>query len=364
MKPRFDPTRLMQICFIVLLLVCAGQVSWWFIDQVLYTRSVRAELDMMLGQDIVAAKTMLDQGCEKKKVEHLFKGVLSVTEEGAVIVNPSLEASLEEEARRRLRRYGWEGGFFLIVLGACVAVLWHALRSDAILHRRQHNFLAAVSHEFKSPLASARLAAETLALRQPEPERQAKLVARVLENLGRLERMVVNLLDTARIEEGELDLEPQRVVLERAARTAAAHLELRIVDEGGNLEIDVPGEIEVFADPRAVDTVLQNLIDNARKAIARAGGTSVRVRGSREGDYGVLVVEDDGDGFEAGSGTRLFEKFYRPGDEMRRSGQGSGLGLYIVSKLVAQSGGHVSAHSEGSGRGARFEVRFPLAEES
>ncbi len=84
--------------------------------------------------------------------------------------------AVEREHVRRLRQYAWEGGFFLAVLGACMAVISRTLRAEAQLRRRQQNFIAAVTHELKSPIASLQLAAETIALRRPEPARLDALI--------------------------------------------------------------------------------------------------------------------------------------------------------------------------------------------
>ena len=76
----------------------------------------------------------------------------------------------------------------------------------------------------------------------------------------------------------------------------------------------------------------------------------------------LLTVEDDGGGFRPEESDLLFDKFYRPGDAMHRSGTGQGLGLYIVRRLIELGKGKVRAHSDGIGRGARFEVSWPSVE--
>jgi signal transduction histidine kinase len=111
----------------------------------------------------------------------------------------------------------------------------------------------------------------------------------------------------------------------------------------------------------AVRTVLRNLVDNAIKAVAAKGGGVVRVEGRRAAGAVELEVRDDGVGFPPEEADRLFEKFYRLGDELRRTSPGSGLGLYIVRRFVQLTGGRVSARSAGPGEGAAFTVRWPAA---
>ena len=112
-------------------------------------------------------------------------------------------AELDSEADARINRIFWEGGFFLIVLLGGLTIMTRTIRLDAELRRRQQNFLAAVSHEFKSPLASIRLAAETLTRHSDSAEDIQRLGNRILADDERLLRMVENLLDTTRLEEGQ-----------------------------------------------------------------------------------------------------------------------------------------------------------------
>ena len=114
----------------------------------------------------------------------------------------------------------------------------------------------------------------------------------------------------------------------------------------------------------ALRSVLRNLIDNAIKARESRPGGRIRLEVAREGGRAKLEVRDDGVGFPPEQGEMLFEKFYRPGDEMQRPSRGSGLGLYLVRKFVELYGGEIRAASEGPGRGATFTIRWPLAGES
>ncbi len=241
-----------------------------------------------------------------------------------------------------------------------MAVLAQALHQDAQLRRRQQNFLAAVTHEFKSPLASIKLSAETLSLRDPPPDKRRVLVERLLADVDRLEAMIGNILDTARLEEGRVQLKPERVSVASAVRALAEEVGPRAAAAGVTLDASVEPALEVQADPLALRTVLRNLVDNAIKATAAAGGGTVTVRAEEAGGFVKLVVRDTGVGFAARESNQLFEKFYRPGDELRRKTRGSGLGLYIVRRFVELEHGRVSAHSDGPGRGAEFTVLWPV----
>ncbi|HUQ53449.1 MAG TPA: HAMP domain-containing sensor histidine kinase [Gammaproteobacteria bacterium] len=318
MTVRRDPTKAMQIGFLALLLISAAQVGWWMYDQVRYARSVE---ERFASSDPVVA----------------------------------------EDSASRINRLLWEGGFFFVVLIGGMAVLTRTLRHDAELRRRQQNFLAAVSHEFKSPLASIQLAAETLVLRSRDDDSK-RLGTRILEDGERLLRMIDNLLDTTRLEEGRQRLTPQLTSLGASSQLAIAAIRERARASGVTVSLAVADDLVVHVDPVVVETGLRNLLDNALKSCVAAKSTSITVRGTREAGSVTLAVSDDGLGFPPEDAAMIFEKFHRLGDELRRTTPGTGLGLYIVKRLVELSGGTVHAASDGPGRGATVSMRWPAPE--
>jgi signal transduction histidine kinase len=239
-----------------------------------------------------------------------------------------------------------------------MAVLTRTLRHDAELRRRQQNFLAAVSHEFKSPLASIQLAAETLVLRSRDEDGK-RLGTRILEDGERLLRMIDNLLDTTRLEEGRQRLTPQATNLHTASQGAIAAIAERARSSGITLTLAVPENLTVNVDPVVVETGLRNLLDNSLKSCVAAKTGAIEVRGTSDASGVTLGVSDDGLGFPPEEAEMIFEKFHRLGDELRRATPGSGLGLYIVKRLVELSGGTVHAASAGVGRGATVSMRWP-----
>ena len=314
MTVRRDPTQLMQIGFLALLSISAAMIGWWMYDHVLYARSV----EQRFANDAVVAA----------------------------------------DSDARINRVLWEGAFFLVVLIGGMTVLTRTLRHDAELRRRQQNFLAAVSHEFKSPLASIQLAAETLVLRSRDEDGK-RLGARILEDGERLLRMVDNLLDTTRLEEGRQQLAPKVTHLHTAAASAVDAIAGRAQAAGITVTQAVPETLAVYVDPVVVETGLRNLLDNALKSCIAAKSSAIRVAGTHDAHGVTLAVSDDGLGFPPEDAAMIFEKFHRLGDELRRATPGTGLGLYIVKRLVELSGGSVHAESAGAGRGATVALRWP-----
>lgn len=351
-----DPSKALQLGFLALLGVSTAQVGWWIYENVRYTRDARARYESLYDAEAAALEAALaGRGAEiGARLPHLDVDA----DAGAVSVRPDAHTELIEASEARINLYLWEGGFFIAVLLGGMAVLTRTIRHDAELRRRQQNFLAAVSHEFKSPLASMRLAAETLVMRSHEPETR-RLGRRLLADDERLLRMIDNLLDTTRLEEGGHALAPEVTNVAAVVGAAFDDFGERAREHGIELGADVDASLELMVDRTALETMLRNLLDNAIKACAAGGGARVDVRAARENGRLTLAVSDDGLGFPPDEAELMFEKFYRAGDELRRSTPGTGLGLYIVKRLASLSGAEVAAESEGPGRGAVIRIAWP-----
>jgi signal transduction histidine kinase len=126
----------------------------------------------------------------------------------------------------------------------------------------------------------------------------------------------------------------------------------------------VPDGLQVLADPLAVDVVVRNLLENALAAVAPVGGGKIQLVSRRVGAEVELSVRDSGLGFRAADQSRLFEKFSRLHPAGGSSYYGTGLGLYIVKRLMQLLGGRVTARSDGLGKGAEFVLVWPHAEPS
>lgn len=346
-----------QIGFLLLFAITAVQVVWWMVDQERIADRIAADRVAEHELDRDAAEASLRAGQSLEELRGLYPHL--EIDAGGVRVRPEARESVARDRRSHLNQYRWEGGFFLAVLAAGVLVLWGVLRREADLLNRQQNFLAAVSHELRSPLASLRLTTETLLLRDLVAADRRSLLERNLEDLRRLERMVGNLLETTRLEQAKV--KPRREPVDLAEAVSLAFAELGHRGDGSE-EIDIAVRVEdglgLRADPVGLGTVLRNLIGNAIES-ASSAGSRVEVTARRLGGAVELEVLDDGVGFDPAEGSRLFEKFYRPGSELRRDKKGSGLGLYLVRGFVALEGGKVEARSDGPGRGAAFRVTWP-----
>lgn len=354
---RRDPSKALLIGFLTLLVISTVQVAFWVSENLRHAREDQRRFTALYRADAEVVGAFL-RGDVPDDVARLMPHLDVDAATDTVRVRPAALEALDRARARRGNRYLWEGGFFLAVLIGGMTVLTRAIRHDAELRRRQQNFLAAVSHEFKSPIASVRLAAETLLMRVDSPDGR-RLGQRILEDSERLLRMVDNLLDTTRLEEGRQALEPEPVAVEAAVAAGVSEVAERAELNGIGIDVDVDEGLGLDVDAAALETILRNLLDNAIKACVAGDGKNIAVRAARTAGGAELSISDDGLGFPPEDAAMIFEKFHRLGDELRRSMAGTGLGLYIVKRLVELSGATIHATSEGPGRGATFSIRWP-----
>ncbi len=351
-------TRLFQFTVLLLVMVAAVQVGYWLFDQHLQGAEKTVTLTRLYDQQSAAARALLSAGVPVDRVQGLFPD-LSVTA-GQVSLAPQHRDELVDAQQRRLTQYLWEGGFFLFALFACIGVIFVALRAETRVLNEQEQFLALVSHQFKTPLASLQLSLETMKLRQLPPERSKALMDRMLSDLTRMEAMVGQILDSSRLSHGRMDLKREPVLLApTVSRVVSQYLE-RAQTDHISIESELDPQLQVLADPMAVDAVVRNVLENALAAVAPVGGGKVTLIARAVNGEIELAVRDSGIGFRPSDQEQLFRKFSRLNAGAGSSYYGTGLGLFIVQRLMQLSGGRVSASSEGLGRGAEFLLHWPV----
>lgn len=352
-------TRVFQVTALALVVVAAVQVGWWLFDQRSYAIEKVRESRTLYAQQIAAAQALLDSGTPPEQVSAMLPGIAIADKKASL--SPAVDTMLMSEEHRRINQYAWEGGFFLLALALCNGVIFRALRAEARVRQEQDNFLALVSHQFKTPLASLQLSLETMALRQLSAEQSRTLMDRMLADLARMEAMVTQILESNRLERGRIDLRIEPLELGGAVGRVVTNLSERANKEKIKITTDIARGMYVMADPLALDVVIRNLVENAIAAVAPVGGGSISLTARRTDGAVELSVRDTGVGFRPGDGSKLFEKFTRMHPGGGSSYFGTGLGLFIVRRLMQLAGGRVSAHSEGVGQGAQFILTWPVA---
>jgi PAS domain S-box-containing protein len=231
------------------------------------------------------------------------------------------------------------------------------LEREREANRAKDELLAMLGHELRNPLAPLLGLVELRRMRLAgRPDRETDILERQVRHLRRL---VDDLLDAARVTRGAIELRRERVILRDVVQEAAEMTAAQITKRGHRLELDVPPDLAVDADPDRLLQIITNLLDNAAKYTPDNG--RIDVRASRVNDRVRLSVRDTGRGIPRELLPRMFEVFVQGPRSLARPEAGLGVGLSVVRKLVELHGGRVEAHSEGVGRGTEMVVELPVA---
>ncbi len=225
--------------------------------------------------------------------------------------------------------------------------------------RRKDEFLATLAHELRNPLAPIRNAVAILGKKGPLDPELAWSRDVIDRQVDQLSRLIDDLLDIARIASGKLVIRKERIPLERAIDMALETSRPNINAAGHRLSVLLPSErVTVEGDAARLAQVFSNLLNNAAR-YTEAGGDIALTAEVHDGEA-VVCVEDNGIGFPAEAGARLFQPFSQLTATEERAHGGLGIGLSLVQGIVGLHNGSVEARSEGPGRGSRFIVRLPL----
>jgi signal transduction histidine kinase len=253
-----------------------------------------------------------------------------------------------------------EGGTLCVLL---LLAMWFVLRTmtrEIAIERQQKNFLSAITHELRSPIASARLYVESVLLGRADGEKRDRYLQRAMLDLDRLRTRVDDLLETARVNSAKPSLDLEALDLSKVARDVVERLSKEHVARGAKIELEPGSGVWVRTDPRALDTVISNLVSNAVKYGGKDPRVVVRTEHTR--NKALLFVRDYGPGLAGADPKRIFEPFVRGDDDNVRAKGGVGLGLYLVRELVTAMGGRVRAKDGLEGGGTQIEIELELAE--
>jgi len=233
-----------------------------------------------------------------------------------------------------------------------------AIRRDLEVSRMQSDFVAAVSHEFRSPLTSIRQLSEILALgRAPSPERRQVYYETLVRETTRLQRLVEALLNFGRMEAGVRQYRFEELDAAGLVQRVVAEFEPQIADAGRHIELEAAGApCRIDADPEALSVALRNLVDNALKYSPNC--RTVWINWKRDNGRVAIEVRDRGMGIPPSERKAIFRKFYRGSAAAAANVKGSGVGLAMVRHIVAAHGGEITVASE-VGQGSTFTMLLP-----
>jgi signal transduction histidine kinase len=247
----------------------------------------------------------------------------------------------------------------LAILGFGAYATTRVVRRELEIARMKSDFVSAVSHEFRSPLTGIRQLGEMLMRgRVPSEERRQEYYARITSESDRLARVIENLLDFARMEEGKKPYAFEPLKTSAWLSAVATAFEAHASSNGHRLVTGIPAELpSLVADRDALSTAVDNLLDNAVKYSPETD--TVWLDAEAGGGFVTIRVRDRGPGIADVDRSRIFERFYRGGGELTRRVKGTGLGLSLVAHIVRSHGGQVSVQSA-PGSGSTFTIVLPL----
>jgi signal transduction histidine kinase len=250
------------------------------------------------------------------------------------------------------------GIFVLSVLLGGSMLTWQAHRNmkDAM---QKTTFVSNVSHELKTPLTTIRMYAELLSEeRIKAADKRRHYLDVIVAESRRLTRLVNNVLDFSRLEQGRKTYRSDALDLADLLRELVEAQGLRVQEAGMVLTTDIPDEpVHVTTDRDAVEQVILNLVDNAIKYATEGGELTLTLE--RHRDRAELRVMDRGSGIPAAHRSSIFEKFHRVDDSLTARQQGCGLGLSIARRMMKDLGGDV-VYGPRAGGGSTFVVTIPI----
>jgi signal transduction histidine kinase len=241
-------------------------------------------------------------------------------------------------------------------------LLWRDVGRELAIAEMRSQFAASVSHELKTPLTSIRMFAEALTMGvQKRPEAQKDYLRTIISESERLSRLLNNVLDFSKIEQGTRTYRFEATSLEEVIRAAEGAMAFPMDQKGFDLQVEIEGGIpKIQADRDALEQAVLNLLHNAMKYSGES--REIQLKLHRNGNMVQVDVTDHGIGIVEEDRDRIFGKFFRVSGIENQKIPGTGLGLTIVSHIAESQGGRVEVKSH-PGEGSTFSLILPLEAE-
>ena len=316
------PFKFINLIYWLLLSYLVAALGWWYIE-------LDQQNDLMLA----------------------FQQQQVVKEYGHDLVRLD---QIKDAHDRNAKQYIGEGLTFLVLTLAGAFFVYNAVRRQIRLHQQQKNFMMAVTHELKTPIAVTKLSLETLKRHQLDPERQNKILGDAINETERLDSLCNNILLSSQLESGGYQFTLQEFDASKMVTSAVRAFATRFPQR--TFEMQVPEHIFIVGEEFLLRLVLNNLIENAIKYAPAELPLTIRL--TEEGDKVEFSVADLGEGIPETEKQKIFEKFYRLEDESRRKTKGTGLGLYLSTKIVRDHQGTLVLENNHP-QGSVFKVILP-----
>lgn len=257
---------------------------------------------------------------------------------------------IEQERQRKIMQYDSEAITFLLLLLSGAFLIFRLVRRQLLQSQQQQNFMMAITHELKTPIAVTKLNLETMQIRKLDPVQKQKLIQSTIEEANRLNTLCNNMLFMSQIDAGGYTLAKEKFDLATFTGDCAEDFITRF--PGRKIEMELKDEIMITGDKFLLQLAINNLLDNAIKYSGKDDVVLVKVFQKQRKI--ILQVIDEGKGITPRERGKIFEKYFR-GAQMQA--KGTGLGLYLTREIVKQHHGDIKM-TNNVPRGCVFEIRF------
>lgn len=261
---------------------------------------------------------------------------------------------INESLHRRWIMIAGEGSVFVCLLLLGIYQIRKSFNKETALANQQKNFLLSVTHELKSPIASAKLQLQTLQKRELDRDKQKEIIANAINDTDRLNNLVENILLAAKIENNVFTSHKEEYNLSEYI-TEGMNQTIESFRYKQRVVLDIEPNIFMKIDRMSFPSIILNLFENAVKY--SSGDSTITVGLKKQNQKIIVSVADEGLGITDEEKKYIFKKFYRIGSEETRKTKGTGLGLFIVDFLVKQHNGIISVRNNVP-KGTIFEVEF------
>lgn len=314
---------LVTVTYWFLLAYIVAALLWWFIALNNQNKSMAAMRTAELNKDDIAYAEKLQQ--------------------------------INSMQSRKTAQYLGEGISFLAVIMLGAVFIYRATRKQIKFAQQQQNFMMAVTHELKTPIAVAQLNLETIQKRPLDIEKQKQLIDNSLQEVNRLNSLCNNILWAAQLDAGSYTNKKEEINVSDVVTGCVEDCNKRL--NNSQVQADIADGIYLDSDILLMQILINNLLDNAIKYSEK--NTPISISLSQQNNTVYLQVKDEGTGVADTEKKAVFEKFYRSGSEAVRRTKGTGLGLYLCKKIVQHHHGNISV-ANNPPKGSIFTVTIPV----
>lgn len=284
-----------------------------------------------------------------------YKLLASYTESLTSLELAARVEAIHLQSVRNSMKHLSEGITFLIVILIGAFFVYRAVRRQLLLQQQQQHFMMAVTHELKTPIAVTRLNLETLQKYQLDPEKQQKLFRIALDETSRLNFLTNNILVSSQLDNKGFSTDKEELDLSALMKDCLTDLQKRFPDR--KVSGQVAADVDIKGDPLLLQILINNLLENAIKY--SPADTQLTASLVQKDHKILLEVADLGPGIPDKEKKKIFDRFYRIGNEANRTTKGTGLGLYLCQRIAKDHGATIEVR-DNEPAGTVFTIIFAV----